>query len=158
MSALVARLAAIFGDPPPAVSHVEVLRGLWLDYLRRAPSDGSRLLVVLDGLDEAAGWQVGADMFPAIAPEHLRILVAARPLAGDADEIGWLQRLGWDQPARAVSFSLPTLSLGELGSDGEGLRMSCESRGAACATFSTARQDFFGVLVRSNGRLSAGCR
>ena len=38
-------------------------------------------------------------------------------------------------------------NLGELGFDGEGLRMICESSGAPCAAFSTARQDFFGVLV-----------
>jgi hypothetical protein len=31
--------------------------------------------------------------------------------------------------------------------DRERLRMSCESRGAACTAFSTARKDFFSVLV-----------
>lgn len=41
-------------------------------------------------------------------------------------------------------------NLAELGFDGERLRMRCESRSAAGAAFSTARQDFFGVLV---GRL-----
>ena len=50
--------------------------------------------------------------------------------------------------ARAVaSGGCVKRNLGELGLDGERLRMSCESRGAACAAFSTARKDFFSVLV-----------
>jgi uncharacterized membrane protein YoaK (UPF0700 family) len=47
------------------------------------------------------------------------------------------------RPSPAISKR----KLGELGFDGDGLRMSCESRGAACAAFSTARQDFFDVLA-----------
>ena len=29
-------------------------------------------LILLDGLDEAAAWEVGADLFPLIPPGHLR--------------------------------------------------------------------------------------
>ena len=39
------------------------LRPLVADYLRREPS-GGHLVVVLDGLDEAVGWDVGPDLFP----------------------------------------------------------------------------------------------
>lgn len=79
--------------------------------LRRDRQAGvSPLLVVLDGLDEAVGWEVGRDLIlPKVPGRGVRMLVTARALAG-CDTDGWRQRLGWE-PARIHMFNLPALDL-----------------------------------------------
>jgi hypothetical protein len=67
------------------------------------------VLVVEDGLDEAAGWEALKDLFPYSPPPHLRVLAAARLLAGDPEAQGWLARLGWEAPGRARRLSLAAL-------------------------------------------------
>ncbi|MBN1936966.1 MAG: ATP-binding protein, partial [Anaerolineae bacterium] len=110
-AALAARLAHLYDEPVGNARDADTYRGMFSDYLRRSPPGGRPVLVVLDGLDEAAGWAVGADLFPLIPPSHLRVLVAARPLAGDADECAWLARLGWEAPDRAQALPLAWLDL-----------------------------------------------
>ncbi len=108
-ASLAARIAHVYGEKVAQAINVQLYRGLFSDYLRRPPPDGRRVLVVLDGLDEAAAWEAGADLFPHSPPEHLRVVVAARPLAGDVAERSWLSRLGWDAPGRAKSLPLAAL-------------------------------------------------
>lgn len=55
------------------------LRALVGDYLRRPLPDGVRLLVVLDGLDEATGWQVSREVFPRTPDPGLKIVMVQRP-------------------------------------------------------------------------------
>jgi hypothetical protein len=70
------------------------LRALVIDYLRRPLPDGSRLLLVLDGIDEAVGWQVGP--LCAVPPQvGLKIVVAARQRA-DMGHTEWTAHLNWD--------------------------------------------------------------
>ena len=66
------------------------LRPLIADYLRREPS-GGRLVVVLDGLDEAVGWDVGRDLFPRTMGPHLRVVASARQVAHKTRD-DWLDR------------------------------------------------------------------
>ena len=95
-AALTARLAALYGDSPPdANSSPEILRGMMSNYLSRSLPDGRKLLVILDGLDESAGWNPGPDLFSLTPPMGLRVVVSARYLAGDIDASSWLRRLGW---------------------------------------------------------------
>lgn len=108
-SSLAARLAHLHGEAIGSHTDPQQSRGLFSDYLQRPRDDGGKILVVLDGLDEAAGWQAGADLFPLNAPSHLRVLVAARPLAGDKGEADWLVRLGWEHAQRAQLLQLPVL-------------------------------------------------
>ena len=68
--ALTARLAALHGekistslDAPP-----EIWRGLMTEYLSRPLPDRRRLLLILDGIDEAAEWEPGPDLFPLSPP------------------------------------------------------------------------------------------
>ncbi len=49
-------------------------------------------MLILDGVDEAADWDAGADLFPLSPPKGMRVIVAARNLAGDSDPSGWLRR------------------------------------------------------------------
>ena len=109
--ALYARIAHLHGDVATHAANAHEYRNVFMDYVRRPPPDGRRVLILLDGLDEAAGWEAGADLFPT-EPPHLRVLVAARVLAGDPD---WLTRLGWDVPGKARTLSL-------VGLDRDGVR------------------------------------
>ncbi|MBI4905641.1 MAG: CHAT domain-containing protein [Acidobacteria bacterium] len=97
-ASLAARLATEFGEevPSSADTTVDVWRGLVASYLRRSLPGGRRLLVVIDGLDEAADWNAEAGLFPKQPPEGLKVLVTARYRAGDTDGEGWLQTLGWE--------------------------------------------------------------
>jgi hypothetical protein len=109
-SALAARAGSLFNEKIAQTSDVSQYRGLFADFLRRPHPDGKPILVVLDGLDEAAGWKLGLDVFPSNAPEHLKVLIAARPLAGDDGSKGWLNRLGWTGANRASLVLLGLLT------------------------------------------------
>jgi len=87
----------------------EVWRSLMTDFLTRPLKDGRSLLVVLDGLDEAADWDAGPDLFPRHFNRNVRVVVAARLLAGDVDASDWLRRLGWDHQKTASTLSLSSL-------------------------------------------------
>ncbi len=87
-----------------------VWRGLVTDYLRRLLPNGKTLVVVLDGLDEAADWEAGPDLFPLTPPDHVRVDVSARYRAGDTDASDWLRRLGWEHKDLARSIDLSTLT------------------------------------------------
>ncbi len=110
-ASLAARLAFLHNDEVPAnpETSTEVYRGLVSQYLGKPLEDGRTLLVVLDGLDEAADWQAGADFMPASLPPEVRVLVSARFLAGDNDSTPWLRRLNWDRNGLALAPSLDPL-------------------------------------------------
>lgn len=111
--AVTARLAALHGEPVAANvgTPVEVWRAMMSDYLARPLPFGRRLLLVLDGLDEAADWEAGSDLFSSIPPSALRIVASARPRVGEADGCSWLSSLGWDRPGLGRSMDLPKLTL-----------------------------------------------
>ena len=96
---------SIAADSPP-----EIWRGLMLDYLSRPLLDGRQLVLIVDGLDEAADWRAGPDLFPAQIGETSKVLVSARQLAGDSGSENWLQRLGWDAVAGAKVMELSRLA------------------------------------------------
>jgi len=83
----------------------EVWRGLLAEYMARPLPDGRVMVVVLDGVDEAADW-TAAGLFPAQPPDGLRVVLSARYLANDRDERAWLERLGWEKPGLAQALQL----------------------------------------------------
>ena len=113
--ALVARLASLHGDKVPTDLNTseEVWRGLLTDYLTRPLPDGRRLVLILDGVDEAADWEPGADLFPLDPPSSLRIVISARNLANDRYANTWLNRFGWTR--RGLARALPLHSLDQTG-------------------------------------------
>ena len=99
---LSAHLAQLHSEPPPPHDAGEdVHRSLVARLLSRELPDGRRLLVVLDGLDEGAGWELGAGMFPLQTPKSLRVVVAAREMA-NRSSAQWLSKLGLDLPGLVV--------------------------------------------------------
>lgn len=101
-AAAAARLAVLHGEDVPTTSNsVPVWKSLMADYLRRPSPDGRQLLLVLDGLDEAANLEVDWGLFSTSPKKGVRVIVSARFMAGDTNTRGWLTRLGWTSPQLA---------------------------------------------------------
>lgn len=66
------------------------IRALYRQLLVIPPVEGEKLVVVLDGLDEARGWIPGADLFPHPLPEGVFVAFSAREEA----ERDWPAMLG----------------------------------------------------------------
>lgn len=84
LPALLGRLAALHGEPPPVQPGPADAKALLSQLLRRPLGDGRRLLVVLDGLDEAGDWELGADALPPLPPET-RVLLSLRQVRAGSD-------------------------------------------------------------------------
>jgi len=112
LGGLARRLAEITGEPvlPEAVQNADALNGTVQDQLESIAATNRRVLVVVDGLDEALQGSFIPTIFPARLPQTLRILVSARWQVGDIDSTGWLKRLGWDRNIRVESSELERLS------------------------------------------------
>lgn len=111
-AALAARLSKLHGKPLYGASDIagEGWRSRAAHLLgSRLPND-RRLLAILDGLDEAADWAPGADLFPYDLPAGTRVVVSARYLANMEDAAAWQHRLGWERPGRAQVMELPGLT------------------------------------------------
>lgn len=106
--ALVALLAHLHGERLLADPHTptEVWRSLLNEYITRPLPDGRSLVLILDGVDEAADWTAEADLFPLDPPPGVRVVVSARYLANDQDSGAWLTRLGWTRPDLASTLEL----------------------------------------------------
>ena len=112
-ASLAARLGEIYGTPEPfnPIS-AEEWKAICHKYLEHPPPDGKPLLLILDGLDEARGWEAGHGLLSFSPPSGVRAVVSARYLVGDVDGRDWLRRLGWDQLGRGQAFDLPALTQG----------------------------------------------
>jgi len=109
--ALAQRLAEITGDP----ISIDVIRNAeYLRYAIRARLDhiaesGRRVLIVVDGLDEALTGSFDSSIIPSVLPPSLRIILSARWQVGDNGAHGWLTRLGWDRHVLFGSVELQEL-------------------------------------------------
>ncbi|WP_227243303.1 trypsin-like peptidase domain-containing protein [Paraburkholderia caribensis] len=119
--ALAARLAEILDVDllPPIANDPEAhYRAVSTDWLRRLNAGGKPVLLVIDGLDEAAGWRLPLTLLPDVPPPGLRIVVSARERAGDRGAEGWLRQLGWERsdppPARLAVDRLNDAGVGEV--------------------------------------------
>jgi alkylhydroperoxidase/carboxymuconolactone decarboxylase family protein YurZ len=108
---LFARLLALHGKPQPTEEDGRTTAEKLADVaisLRKPLPDGRRLLLVIDGLDEAANWR---DLQALLTPlaAGTRLLVAARPLAGHTAAEGWREHLGWSVRETAQPVALQGL-------------------------------------------------
>jgi hypothetical protein len=91
-------LAAFFDDE----EHLHIynmspsqLRPLISSYLRQDAPAGKQLLVVIDGLDETAGWSIGQDILPHTPGAGIKIVATVRYISENTPH-HWLAMLGWD--------------------------------------------------------------
>ena len=73
-----------------------------------------RVLVVIDGVDEALEGSFDAGVLPTLMPTNVRILLSARWQLGDHNSKGWLERLGWDRGAKVDAFELERLGTAQI--------------------------------------------
>jgi hypothetical protein len=80
----------------------QILRADWADH--RSP-----LVTILDGVDEGADWKAAEALrFPVRLGRNVKVLMAARILAGQHGEQDWIQQLGWTPDATSL-IPLPPL-------------------------------------------------
>ncbi|GEM_PF-2685936 len=108
---LAAQLAQVYGKKPPEKDETpEMWRAFVTETLKEPPPDGKRVVVVVDGLDEAADWTPGADMFPYRPGERVRVVVSARLTAIHSAPEDWLRTLNWGHSGLARAMELTGLS------------------------------------------------
>jgi hypothetical protein len=105
--ALAAQMQIWHGEPFQPKSDPEENRAIFHELLKRPLPNERRLLIVVDGLDEAIGWEAGPGLFPAQIPAHVKILVAARESGSETPD-SWLSRLGW-HAAKTTQLDLQPL-------------------------------------------------
>jgi hypothetical protein len=111
---LARRLAEIIGDPLPseAIRGSELFGNAVRDQLDRIGADSKkRVLVVIDGLDEALEGSFDPSILPLPMPKNVRVLLSARWQLGDHNSAGWLKRLGWNVATRAEALELDPLGV-----------------------------------------------
>src|SRR5262249_8521281 len=112
LGGLASRLAEITDEPiaREAMGNPDALKDIVQDQLESIASTGQRVLVLMDGLDEAVQGSFTPTIFPKRLPSTLRILLSARWQVGDVDSTGWLQRVEWDRNIRAETLEIERLS------------------------------------------------
>jgi hypothetical protein len=110
--AMVARLAALFGETVPLSIDRFHTRERMQAYLARFTDPKKPCLVVIDGLDEATGWTITPAILPLAPPAGLRVVVSARQRLEDDGDRGWRRQLGWSEE---IADSVEVLPLGQEG-------------------------------------------
>ena len=105
LRAIATRLAAIHDEPAFGES-ADDWRDLIGELMLRAPPPSTRVLVILDGLDEAAGWQAGPWLFPNPPHHDVKLVVSARLTATHPYPGDWQRDLGWSQAPAMVLHPL----------------------------------------------------
>jgi hypothetical protein len=105
---LVRQLAQAAGEyvPPPSIDAEQFYRSKANQLMSGLAGAGKRVLLVIDGLDEALDDERLANLLPATLPPTLKVLVSARWLAEDRGGAGWLTRLGWTSASRPADHDL----------------------------------------------------
>jgi hypothetical protein len=120
----------------------EFYRDRCLELLHAIDEKGVPTVVIVDGLDEASGWEIDLTLLGSRPDSMIRIVVSARTLAGDRDGCqGWLHRLDWaagQQSAQCILIP-PLLR--------EGIEEALQSMGYPVASLAT-RIDIIGILER----------
>ena len=111
--ALLHRLAKIRGVSYDRSGDLKEYREEVAGLLARPAPDGSALLVVLDGLDEASDWEPGPQYFPARLGSGVRVLLSARQTGQRPTARAWLEALELDQ-GKTATTELSALSPGAL--------------------------------------------
>ena len=106
------RFSEVFADPAP-VGSFETIDGTLDEYLSRPLPDERKLLLVIDGIDEAAGWEAGPYLFPDRPATGVRVVVSVRGRLDPAGDRSWRRQFGWESSGRAT-----VRSLGPLTTDG----------------------------------------
>lgn len=108
---LYGKLSAILGKTNSSIDHPGFTnwRSDFAGLLRQVGQSNRKVILIVDGLDEALDWHAAPDLFPLDPPANLKVLVAARPLAGDSPGRDWITRLGWSRRHLAEHLEIANL-------------------------------------------------
>lgn len=106
MRLLAQQLAALTGTKLSEARHADALRAECEAMITAAQT--TPLVIVMDGVDEATGWQIGEDFTLSAAGTHCKILLSARNTPA-LDAAAWRDKIGLD-PHRTKLFSIEGLS------------------------------------------------
>ena len=120
----------------------------WADELQATLTkdrpDSRPLVVILDGIDEAVGWDLPeALLFPEAPGQGIKVLVSARELA-DRDISAWRSVLNWDWPVPVTEIPLSPL-------DADGITAVFRSLGVGHEDMAEAREVIGQVVRLSEG-------
>jgi Trypsin-like peptidase domain len=110
-----ARLRRLQGVPPSSspLTTMEWVAEIASRLREPRPSGARPLLIVMDGLDEAADWEPGRDFaFPIEPGMQVKILLSARLIADAPDKNAWAARLNLDQRSTLAVDLNPLDSIG----------------------------------------------
>ncbi|WP_372671127.1 trypsin-like peptidase domain-containing protein [Amycolatopsis kentuckyensis] len=129
LRALVARLAQVHREDPAEASRgvsVGELRDALMEFLARPAPLGNPLVIIVDGLDEAADWDPAAVLSRRRCRlgEGVRLLVAARQTADRPNAAAWCHRLVGDNPGEAGAMDLEVLTEAGVGEALDSVRPS----------------------------------
>jgi len=115
--ALAERLAAVARQrlETPATDKAAYYADKVRDLLSVLADTAPRVLLVVDGLDEALRGEFDPTIVPRLLPPRVRILASARWLADDTDSTGWLKRLDWLFGVKRDSLELDALDDDAIG-------------------------------------------
>jgi len=118
----------------------EFYRDRCLELLHEIDERKFPTVLIVDGLDEASGWEIDWTLLQSKPGSSTRIIVSARVLAGDKDgPSGWLHRLDWPASQQLTKcVVVPPLS-------GMGISEALQSMGYPIASLSS-RIDIIGKL------------
>jgi len=110
--ALASMLADYRDEPYPILGTIppSTLKDLCREYIARGGIGDRRLLIILDGIDEAADSEISTNLFPLAPPPGLRVVVSARNKVETAEPLAWLHALGWDRFGIGTVFPLDPLT------------------------------------------------
>jgi len=116
-SALGARLCAMLAmrNPLPLDASADLWRELVSQLLSKDLPAGVRLVVILDGVDESAGWELGPSTFPTKPATRVKVVLSARDRA-DRSGMQWLETLNWLDPS--IARLMPLVELDRAGTEG----------------------------------------
>jgi hypothetical protein len=70
-------------------------------------------VMIIDGLDEATGWEFDSTLFSSSVPQQ-KMIISARELVGEHSTKHWLYRLGWHIPGTAEVLQLDRLTKADI--------------------------------------------
>jgi hypothetical protein len=114
---LAERLAIVAGQilQQPAIDPSGFFADKVRDLLHELARSDRRVLVVVDGLDEALRGEFDPTIFPQTLPPTIRVLASARWQLGDSTSSGWRDRLNWATAVRCTAIDLDTLDTAAIG-------------------------------------------
>jgi hypothetical protein len=104
LQALAAQIGARHGEAFQPKADAEAHRTAFHKLLQQPLPSGRKLLIAVDGVDEAIGWDAPVGLFPLKTAPNVKILASARQYGGETSE-AWLTRLNWSVTTAVIELA-----------------------------------------------------